>query len=58
MEYPGIIRFPFEKVVYYNKKAFLYRVHPLLYHLGEEIAERGEGIAMDPVDFLVTLGSK
>ena len=57
MEYPGIIRFPFEKVVYYNRKAFLYRVHPQLYQLGEEIADRGEGIAMDPVDFLGTLES-
>ena len=57
MEYPGIIRFPFEKVVYYNKKSFLYRVHPQLYQLGEEIADRGEGIAMDPVDFLGTLES-
>ncbi len=57
MEYPSIIRFPFEKVVYYNKKAFLYRVHPQLYQLGEGIADRGEGIAMDPVDFLRTLGS-
>ena len=57
MEYPNIIRFPFEKVVYYNKKAFLYRVHPLLYQLGEEIADRGEGIAMEPIDFLSTLES-
>lgn len=54
MVYPGIIRFPFEKVVYYNKKAFLYRVHPQLYQLGEEIGGRGEGIAQNPVDFLGT----
>lgn len=58
MEYPSIIRFPFEKIVYYNKKAFLYRVHPQLYQLGEEIAERGAGIAKDSVDFLRTLGSE
>lgn len=57
MEYPNIIRFPFEKVVYYNKKAFLYRIHPQLYQLGEEIAERGEGIAMNPIDFLGILES-
>lgn len=57
MAYPSIIRFPFEKVVYYNKKAFLYRVHPQLYQLGEEIADRGVGIAMDPIDFLMALGS-
>jgi len=52
MAYPGIIRFPFEKIMYYNRKAFLYRVHPQLYHVGEEIAERSRGMAEDPVDFL------
>lgn len=52
MSYPGIIRFPFEKMVYYNRKAFLCRVHPQLYQLGEEISDRGQGIAEDPVDFL------
>ncbi len=56
MGYPGIIRFPFEKTVYYNKKAFLYRVHPRLYQLGEEIADRGSGIAENPIDFLGSLG--
>lgn len=52
MAYPGIIRFPFEKMAYYNRKAFLCRVHPQLYQLGEEIGDRGLGIAEDPVDFL------
>ncbi len=52
MAYPGIIRFPFEKIVYYNRKAFLYRVHPQLYQMGEEIADRSSGIAENPVDFL------
>lgn len=56
MSYPGIIRFPFEKMVYYNQKAFLYRVHPRLYQLGEEIADRSSGIAENPVDFLGLLG--
>lgn len=56
MSYPGIIRFPFEKMVFYNQKAFLYRVHPRLCQLGEEIADRGRGIAENPVDFLAALG--
>lgn len=51
MAYPGIIRFPFEKVVYYNHKAFLYRVHAQLYQVGEEIADRSRGIAENPIDF-------
>lgn len=52
LEYPTIIRFPFEKIVFYNQKAFLYRVHPSLYQLGEEIADKGRGINENPVDFL------
>lgn len=52
MAYPRIVRFPFEKMAYYNRKAFLFRVHPHLYQLGEEIDARGLGIAEDPLDFL------
>lgn len=55
MAYPGIVRFPFEKVVYYNQKAFLYRVHPQLYQVGEEIADRSLGVAENPIDFLMGL---
>lgn len=55
MAYPGIVRFPFEKIVYYNQKAFLYRVHPHLYQTGEEIAGRSRGIAENPIDFLGSL---
>ena len=57
MNYPGIVRFPFEKTVYYNQKAFLYRVHPRLYQIGGEIADRSRGIAENPVDFLGILGN-
>lgn len=53
LEYPTIIRFPFEKIVFYNQKAFLYRIHSMLYQLGEEIADRGLGIAENPIDFLI-----
>lgn len=52
MEYPTVIRFPFEKVVFYNQKAFMYRIHPVLYQLGEGIADRGIGIGENPVDLL------
>ena len=40
MEYPTVIRFPFEKIVYYNQKAFLYRVHPTLWQSSGEIGDR------------------
>lgn len=52
MEYPTVIRFPFEKIVFYNQKAFLYRIHPTLYQIGEEIGNRGCAIKANPVDFL------
>ncbi len=55
MAYPGIIRFPFEKIAYYNQKAFLYRVHSQLYQLEEKIADRSRGIAENPIDFLLEL---
>lgn len=52
LEYPTVIRFPFEKIVFYNQKAFLYRIHPTLYQIGEDIGDRGCGVKENPVDFL------
>lgn len=54
MGYPTVIRFPFEKIVFYNQKAYMYRVHRTLSQLGEAIGERGMSIAEDPVDFMLT----
>lgn len=56
MEYPSIIRFPFEKISFYHQKAYMYRIHPTLYHLGEEISDRGFGIGENPIDFLCDQG--
>lgn len=53
MELPTVIRWPFEKIIYYNQKSFLYRIHPSLYQLGEKIGGRGNGIKENPVSFLV-----
>lgn len=52
MEMPTIIRWPFEKIVYYNQKSFLYRIHPALYQLGENMGGRGMSIKEKSVDFL------
>lgn len=52
MEMPTIIRWPFEKIVYYNQKSFLYRVHSVLYQLGEKMGGRGMPIKEKSVDFL------
>lgn len=52
MAYPTIIRFPFEKIVYYNQKAFMYRVHSKLYQMSEETGGRGVGIQAFPVEYM------
>lgn len=52
MQFPSVIRWPFERIVYYNKKAFLYRIHSTLYQMEEKIAARGMGIKEKPVNFL------
>lgn len=52
MELPTIIRWPFEKMIYYNQKSFFFRIHSTLYQLGENIGERGTGIKEKSIDFL------
>ncbi len=53
--YPQVIRFPFEKTVYYNRKATLVRIGSRFPQLTEEIAERGISVCEDPVAFLLNL---
>lgn len=53
--YPQVIRFPFEKTAYYNRKATLVRVGSRFPQLTEEIAERGISVCEDPVSFLLNL---
>lgn len=53
MELPQLIRFPFEKVAYFNQKSCLYRVHSHLYQMTEEIKERGYSVPMHPVTLLL-----
>ncbi len=53
MQFPQIIRFPFEKAVFFNQKARMIRVHSRLYQMTEELKEKGISVAQDPVDFLM-----
>ncbi len=53
MKYPTVIRWPFEKIVYFNQKANIFRVHSKLYQLTEEIKDRGYKIEKKPMDFLI-----
>lgn len=55
MQFLQIIRFPFEKVAYVNQKAYFYRVHSRLYHLTEELKEKGVSVPQNPVDFLLSM---
>lgn len=53
LDYPSVIRFPFEKVGYYNQKAFFVRVNDKLYYLTKELHERGVSIAKNAIDWLL-----
>ena len=53
MNYPTIIRWPFEKIAYCNNKASFVRVHDFLYQMTEELGQKGIGIKANPIDFLL-----
>lgn len=55
MKYPTVIRWPFEKITFYNQKAEMFRIHSKLYQMAEEIRERGFGICQEPEEFLKEL---
>ncbi len=50
MQFPSVFRFPFEKMAYFNQKAFCFRVHKSLYHLTEEMAERSMSVPVHSVE--------
>lgn len=53
MEYPTIIRWPFEKIAYCNNKASFIRVHNFLYQMTEELSQKGISIKAEPIKFLL-----
>ncbi|MGL5258865.1 MAG: hypothetical protein ACRC7V_02025 [Lachnospiraceae bacterium] len=53
LEYPSVIRWPFEKIAFFNLKSFLYRIHSTLFQIPEEIKVRCCKIEQDPIDFLL-----
>ena len=55
MQYPSVIRFPFEKIGYFNQKANFIRVNKNLYQLTEELKEKGISISENAVDWLTSL---
>lgn len=55
MEYPSVVRIPFERTVTYNMQAKLIRINSKLAFVPEEIEERSLTISSLPVDFLNNL---
>lgn len=55
MRFPTVIRWPFEKVAYFNNKAFFCRVNQKLYQLTEELSGKGAGISQNAIDWLCGL---
>lgn len=55
MQFPTVIRFPFEKVAYFNQRAQFYRINEKLYQLTEELAQKGTSIAKNAIDWLQNL---
>lgn len=52
MHLPNIIRWPFEKIAFYNQKASFFRVNSTLFQLTDKISEKGNSIQCNAVDFL------
>lgn len=57
MKYPTVIRWPFEKITYFNQKAEFFRVHSWLYQITEEIKGKGYGICQNPEEFIRELSN-
>lgn len=55
MRFPTVIRWPFEKVAYFNQKSVFLRIHSKLYQVTEEIKDRSIGVEVQPLDFLMDL---
>lgn len=51
-EVPTVIRWPFEKIIFYNKKSHLYRVNEKFSQKTEEIRDRMTAIEADSVEYL------
>ena len=49
---PGLFRWPFEKMAFYNEKAYMVRVNRTLYQIGEELKGKADAVKMDSKDFL------
>lgn len=49
---PTVLRWPFEKTVFFNEKARMYRVHRQFSQISEELKDKAAGIAADSVEWI------
>ena len=52
LKFPNVIRWPFEKVAFYNQKSYFCRVHEKLYQLTAELSGKGCGISQNAIEWL------
>lgn len=50
---PTVIRSPFEKVAFFNKKASFYRINESLYEINDDLKDKGVSIQGNAVDYLI-----
>ncbi|MBE5881306.1 MAG: hypothetical protein E7289_03180 [Lachnospiraceae bacterium] len=49
MKLPSVIRWPFEKTVFYNQKSKMFRIHDKFYQINEEVSDRSYGCRCNAV---------
>lgn len=54
-DHPDLVRFPFEKTVMYNNKAYMIRVNNNLYQLPSELKDKGCTAKCTATDFIRSL---
>lgn len=55
---PTVIRWPFEKTVFFNQKSHMYRINRTFYQISEEIRIRAVPVAANSVEFIEDLAKK
>lgn len=53
--HPNIFRWPFEKVVFINQKAKMYRISDLFYQLPADIGDRAKSVKINGMSFVCDL---
>lgn len=52
LSYPTVIRWPNERIVTYNNKAYMYRIHDKLSQLSEGIGDRAKSVPENPMNII------